>query len=261
MANRQVQDALELIDLNINKKKIITFRVKGLLSEYRSRSFKYSMAYSILRIIITVGSLIVPALLSVQYTNGSSVGQGGSDYQVYWSVWVLSLFVTISNGVVTLFKVDKKYFVLNTTYQHIISESWQYIQLSGKYSGFYTPNEDSTHDNQYKFFCHVLEKIRMKQVEDEYYKITDTPSHQQQTSDSLIPPTPMKVVISDSVTEEKPSPELNGPTTIRRHIKEELAPIKKNIQTPNQEQGKLTKISFKDESVYGEMPVLGQLPD
>jgi len=231
-SNIQVQDALSTISLDSTRKKIITLRVKGLLAEYYRRSFRYSVTYNTLRVTITVGSLIVPALLSVQYTS-SPGNPSASANQVYWSVWILSLLVTISNGIVALLKVDKKYFVLNTTYQHIISETWQYIELSGKYSGFYTPNEQTTHDNQYKYFCHTLEKIRMKQVEDEYYKITDHIPAAHGTADSLIPPTPLKGILSETQKNplvespfdapgEKTPLEVNGdhPITIRKTTEE-----------------------------------------
>jgi hypothetical protein len=122
---------------------------------------------------------------------------------MYWLVWNLSLFVTISNGVMALLKVDKKYFVLNTTYQHLLSEGWQFIHLSGKYSGFYTPSAAASHENQFIYFCNMVEKIRMKQVEEEYYKIDQAHSHGSGSSsgqgqEQLVPPTPAKASIKSS---------------------------------------------------------------
>lgn len=181
-------------------------RYKFLLQGYKGRAHRYNYAYHGLRITVTIGSLIVPALLSVQNT-------GPLSEQIYWFVWVLSLLVTISNGISTLLKVDKKYFTLNTTYQLLLSEGWQFIELSGRFSGFYTPGQDATHINQYKFFCHFLEKVRMKQVEDEYYKAPD--QGQQATThptDSLVPPTPQK-----GLAPLKSQPDVNASaTTIRR---------------------------------------------
>jgi hypothetical protein len=157
--------AIELIDLDDSKKKIIIYRFTALLREYRGRSFRYSISFHVLRITITVGSLIVPALLSVQAGAMSTI--------VYWCVWVLSLCVTISNGIMTLFKVDKKYYVLHTTFHHLVSEGWQYIELTGRYDGNKTPGFPVTHDTQFKIFCRSLEKMRMKQVEDEYFRVPE----------------------------------------------------------------------------------------
>jgi hypothetical protein len=100
-----------------------------------------------------------------------------------------------------LLKVDKKYFVLNTTYEHLLSEGWQFIHLSGKYSGFYTPSATASHQNQFIYFCNMVEKIRMKQVEEEYYKIDQAHSHGSgggQGQDQLVPPTPAKASIKSS---------------------------------------------------------------
>jgi len=96
-----------------------------------------------------------------------------AENQIYWVTWITSLLVTTCNGLLTLFKIDKKYMFLHTNKEHIISEGWQYAGLSGRYSGFYTPGQDPTHANQYIFFCHMIEKIRMREVEDEYHRLQE----------------------------------------------------------------------------------------
>jgi hypothetical protein len=191
-----IQEALSLVDLDESRKKILQLRVDGLLHEYKLRCRIYSITFHTLRTMTTVGSLIVPALLSAQYVNGSVTSQAATiGLQVYWSVWIISLFVTICNGLMNLMKIDKKYHVLHTCYQHLISEIWQYIQLSGKYSGSNMPGLEATHLSQYVYICNTLEKIRMKHIEEEYYKITEQNGP---PSDSLVPPTPFK-----GISEEK----------------------------------------------------------
>ena len=187
-----MEEAIEATPLTTIQKSILKLRFLSLLYEYRNRSIRYSYSFNTLRIIISIGSLIVPALLSIQYTPGTSTTQGGlqTNVEMYWIIWTLSLLVTISNAIVALLKVDKKYYTLNTTYEHLLSEGWQFIELSGKYSGFYLPSEISTHQNQFIFFCNVLEKIRMRNVQDEYYKLDDH-AHPSK-NDSLVPPTPLK---------------------------------------------------------------------
>jgi len=216
-----VEAAIGTLVLHDRDKVVIKLRMKDLLVEYKNRSVRYSYSYNILRVIITVGSLIVPSVMSIEYMNSTDSRTGSG---IYWLVWIISLFVTISNGVVTLLKIDKKYYVLNTTYQHITSEMWQYIELSGKYSGFYTPGQEATHQNQFIYFCHVIEKLRMKQVQDEYYKVLDQPhTTQHQGSDSLIPPTPLKELFAP---EEKSVIEVNGEhqTTVKRANSVSVAP-------------------------------------
>jgi len=206
-----VKEALATTSLTAQQKLTVSGRFISLLYEYNGRSNRYSFSFNTLRIIITVGSLIVPALLSVQYASGNVNSSTASiSSEVYWFVWVLSLLVTISNGVMTLLKVDKKYFTLNTTYQHLLSEGWQFVHLSGKYSGFYTPSAAASHQNQFIYFCNMIEKIRMKQVEEEYYKLDQSHGHGT-PHDQLVPPTPAAIKngallpFSDQDSEEKTS--------------------------------------------------------
>lgn len=211
---KQLVEAFHELQLETLQKKAITSRLQTLLEEYADRTGRYSCSFHTLRIVITVGSLIVPALLSVQYNVNAAETE--VDAAVYWTVWLLSLFVTISNGIMTLFKVDKKYFVLNTTFQHLMSEGWQYIELSGKYSGHKTPMLIPSHQNQYIIFATTLEKIRMRNIEDEYYKITEqhstshTQQQQQSQTDNLVPPSSLQQPLLLNSEQS-----VNG-TTIRR---------------------------------------------
>jgi hypothetical protein len=203
-----------LTTLNQIQKLILLERFIPLMNEYECRCFYFAVLFHTMRFIITVGSLIVPALLSIQYSAPGQVG-GASEfsYQIYWVTWVISLLVTISNGILTLFKIEKKYYLLHTNVEHIRSEAWQFIGLSGRYSGFHTPSEKPTHTNQFLFFCHSLEKIKMKQVEEEYFKInenspsatqtkpqTSEPDKAQLIPDGLVPPTPLNHVLKQLLT-------------------------------------------------------------
>lgn len=167
--------------LQASQKKILEERYLPLLEEFEGRAFFYAILFHTCRFIVTVGSLIVPALLSIQYVDtGSSTNQNNPEdftFQIYWTTWVISLLVTTSNGIFTLFKVDKRYYLLHTMLEQLRSEGWQYLELSGRFSGFYTPKEIPTHENQFLYFCHAVEKLKMKQVEEEYYKSTESNLH------------------------------------------------------------------------------------
>jgi hypothetical protein len=168
-------------DLEPAQKKIIEERYIYLIDEFQSRANFYAFLFHTCRFIITVGSLIVPALLSIQYvdakTTSSQMDPQTFSFQIYWTTWVISLMVTTSNGIFTLFKVDKKYFLLHTMLEQLRSEGWQFLELSGRFSGFYTPKDKPTHTNQFLYFCHAIEKLKMKQVEEEYYKSTEANLH------------------------------------------------------------------------------------
>ncbi len=152
-----------LTDLTIHQRETIKSRYRFLTNEYRRRGRLYTLLFYVLRITMTVGSLAVPALLSLK------VAGPDAESILYWFTWGISLAVTTSNGMMTLFKLDKRFFMLHAIVERIRTETWQYLALSGRYSGHYG-NVRPTHRNQYVFYCSHLEKIRMKHIEEEYIR-------------------------------------------------------------------------------------------
>ena len=171
MCKRKVTPSQSLFDvfntLNIDsyKKAVLQERYLRVLNNFNHRSKRLSVAFYLARVIVTVGSILVPAFLSSQQTTVNT--------SLYWTTWIISIAVSISNGFITLFKLDKKYYFINTTLEMLHSEGWQYIGLSGRYA----PKDSSvtpTHDNQFVVFFKIAEKIKMRQVEEEFWKFTDT---------------------------------------------------------------------------------------
>jgi hypothetical protein len=157
----------ERLDIEPYKKSVLQERYLAVLQNFQLRADRLSILFYNSRIIVTVGSILIPAFLSIQ-------GQGTEQQiQLYWTTWLLSLVVSICNGLLTLFKLDKKYFFINTTLELLHSEGWQYIGLSGRYAPKDAP-VPPTHENQFLIFFHMAEKIKMRQVEEEYWKFTDT---------------------------------------------------------------------------------------
>jgi len=168
----------EILELTTLQKHTLKERYRFLMIEYRRRCILYATLFYTLRLTMTVGSLAVPALLSIQNLSTSSDS-------LYWFTWALSLAVTTSNGIMTLFKLDKRFFMLHATAERLRSETWQYIQLSGRYSGHYGYPHRPTHANQYTHYCTQLEKINMKRIDDEYIKTGDeihSPAGEQQSA-------------------------------------------------------------------------------
>jgi hypothetical protein len=196
------QNIMQNIDLPAVQKKMIQSRYLNILENFQKRSRNYGIMFYIGHIVITVGSLFVPALLSIQNSDKSYVYQSGNfTVHVYWATFILSLLVTIFNGILTLFKIDKKYYFLNTTLERLRSEGWQYVSLTGRYSGqLLKDGQQPTHRNQFVYFTHYIEKIKMKQVEEEYYKTDEktaqTPNGNHisgvvsSTKSELYPPSP-----------------------------------------------------------------------
>jgi hypothetical protein len=147
---------------------------------------------------VSLGSVIVPALLSIQSpTSPSSVG-------LYWTTWLISLLVTTFHNFITIFRFDKKYFALHTTYEKLQNEGWSYLQLSGRYSGNHgdpTNHTIPTHKNQFQLFVHTIEKLQMRQISNEYNGQNEEKQQQQQSqsnsvtaSNSTYVPSPLELV-------------------------------------------------------------------
>ena len=181
----------ELVDLTLLQRHALKERYRFLMTEYRKRCAIYNFLFYSFRLTMTVGSLAVPALLSIQSAPGSPAS-------MYWVTWAISLAVTTSNGIMTLFKLDKRFFMLNATAERLRSETWQFIQLSGRYSGHHGHPHRPTHANQFVHYCSQLEKINMKRVDDEFIKsgddthlpIQQSGQGQNPKSDTLVPSPP-----------------------------------------------------------------------
>ena len=188
-------------DLTTQQRAAIKARYRFLMQSYRRRCLLYSWLFYLLRLTMSVGSLTVPALLSLP----SSTLAGGP---TYWLTWGISLAVTTSNGILTLFKLDKRFFMLHATAERLRTETWQYIALAGRYSGHHGHGRP-THASQYVYYCSQIEKIHMKQVDEEFIKNADLdgahppqapPMQQQQQQrskgDSVMVPSPADIAPS-----------------------------------------------------------------
>ena len=211
------QNILQSLELAPVQKQIIQTRYLDILENFQKRAHTYSIAFFSGHFIVTVGSLFVPALLSIQNSDKSFTFTGTNfTVQIYWTTFVITILVTIANGILALFKIDKKYYFLNTSLERLRSEGWQYFGLTGRYSGHLIKHETPSHSNQFVFFTHYVEKIKMKQVEEEYYKADEktsqTPSGNhiqgaQQLSmagQELYPPSPDQPLTS--MTQNIPEP-------------------------------------------------------
>ena len=124
----------------------------------RNHTKKY---YNSFRFIVTVGSILLPALLSMGQMDPEKLPDN-FDQISYWSTWSISLTVTICNGFLQLFSLDKNYFEFAITSEQLKTEGWQFFQLSGKY------DEYPDHKTAYRPFCKSIELIKRKQVEKEF---------------------------------------------------------------------------------------------
>jgi hypothetical protein len=158
----QMRDILSKIKLtNPVDNSIIMNRFLNEVLFYEKKRDDTRKYYNTFRFIVTVGSIILPALLSVGQMDPVKL-PANFDIISYWSSWGISLSVTISNGFLQLFSLDKNYFEYSLTTEQLKTEGWQFCELSGKYEDF------TTHILAYKTFCKSIENIKRKQIEKEF---------------------------------------------------------------------------------------------
>jgi hypothetical protein len=228
----QLDTLFDKVELTEFQRKSIKERFHYLMAYYRTRCLLYSFLFYSLRMTMTLGSLAIPALLSTDaFRNSNSP-------EIYWFTWSLSLAVTSSNALITLFKLDKRYFMLHSTLERLRSETWQYLQLSGRYSGHY--GSAATHASQFVFYCTQFEKINMKRVEDEFIKEIEDRN--------------MKEGVKKAVSEEQyvPFPAIAGVAATGIINGQHVPPQETHIQIEDATDGPAT-----DKNQIKEVPVSG----
>ena len=158
----QVNEIINTLELDSEtKRNILKSRFLSEVVQYEKRKIHTKKYYDRFRFIVTVGSILLPAILSLGQMDPNKLPKN-FDQIVYWASWTISLSVTASNGFLQLFSLDKNYFEYALTTEQLKTEGWQYFQLSGKYE------DDETHQDAYKDFSKSIENIKRKQVEKEY---------------------------------------------------------------------------------------------
>ncbi len=129
-----------------------------LYEQKRDKTKKY---YNGFRFTVTIGSILLPAILSIGQMDPDKLPENFDDF-MYWASWIISLSVTASNGFVQLFSLDKNYYTYSMVTEQLKTEGWQYFQLSGKY------RDSDDHIESFKPFCYSIENIKKKQIEIEF---------------------------------------------------------------------------------------------
>jgi len=158
----QVLDIINSLQLTSETDKhILKSRFLYEVLNYDLRRNHTKRYYNIFRFAVTVGSILLPALLSIGQMDPAKLPKN-FDQISYWSTWSISLTVTVCNGFLQLFSLDKNYFEYALTSEQLKTEGWQFFQLSGKYEDY------KTHEEAYRPFCKSIENIKRKQVEKEF---------------------------------------------------------------------------------------------
>jgi hypothetical protein len=155
VSQTRLLSALENVALTANQKLYFLNRYLDLVCRYRVKYHRINRLYNTLRIIVMVGSIFIPALLTLQKDPVTLISE-----TTYWVVFALSLCVTLSNSLLELFNVA----ALNTKYwlhvHRLETEGWQFLNLSEGYAKF-----DNIQDAFVKF-ASKIEKLHLGLVFD-----------------------------------------------------------------------------------------------
>ena len=158
----QISDIIQTLELNNEtERNILKSRFLAEVLMYENRKNHTKKYYNGFRFIVTIGSILLPAILSMGQMDPAKLPKHFESIS-YWASWGISLTVTACNGFLQLFSLDKNYFEFSITTEQLKTEGWQFFQLSGKYE------EYDSHKEAYKAFCKSIENIKRKQVEKEF---------------------------------------------------------------------------------------------
>lgn len=161
-------------NLNIeeNKRKIIMARFVDEVVLYDKKARVTEAFYMTFNLIITIGSVVLPALLSIQNVNFSDdeeVDEGYRD-KIYWLSWSISLLISVCNGLIQLLSLNKQYSSYILVREKLIAEGWKYLELCDEYKG-------KDHKHNFTKFCEEIENIKKSQTEREIVFLNPKPNN------------------------------------------------------------------------------------
>jgi len=150
---RKVTSIIHDLDLDDFQKKILFKRYIRQVAIYERRTREFGITYNTFRTVVTVGSILLPAFLSIQNDEDYSTN-------IYWTTWGISIVITLCNGCIQLYSLDKNYITFSYIVEKLKTEGWKYFQCSGHY-------KYKSHKENFVNFCEMIEKLKMKQVSKE----------------------------------------------------------------------------------------------
>jgi hypothetical protein len=137
---------LETTELDARAKNIATARVAHLAASLKKRVTRLLWCYRLGKVTVTVGALLVPALTGLDSDRAQPL-------TTFWLIWGLSIATGASNAFISLFGIDRKYFMLKEQLVRLEAESWLFLSLSGKYK------RGGSHQELFSVFMEKCESI------------------------------------------------------------------------------------------------------
>ena len=145
-------EVLRTCNITGRSKLIIKERFLNLYRHYRKK-YKYtSIFHNTSKIIISVGSIIIPALLTLD----SEISERSHSSQIiYYTTFSISIIVTITNALSEIMQFNKKYYTYATIKENLKTEGWLFASLAGKYKNY------TDHSECWRKFVNKIEKLNI----------------------------------------------------------------------------------------------------
>ena len=178
----RIKGLIEQIDLKDFEKDLMCYRWLVRVENMEKDARNSKLRHYLLRMIIIVGSAIVPVLvgLNASFSGGTS----WEDLSILnLATLIISMIVSISAGIHEFFSYGDRWRHYRATVENLKSEGWHFIQQTGRYRSF------GNHEKAYKRFAERVEGILAKERE-RYMtdiakeKTNEAPSENKSTTDS-----------------------------------------------------------------------------
>ena len=121
--------------LSNHNKLLLQERYIPMVNSMIIESIRSNIFYIILQSTTTLGSIFVPALLSTEETNiifnSTDIQDVAYAHNLYWTIWGISLAVTLSNAIIQLTSMEKKYVMRNINVSQMKKEGWLFLCATG----------------------------------------------------------------------------------------------------------------------------------
>lgn len=165
---KQIINSLEITPI---EKLVLNNRYINVMRQMDYNTKKTTFLFNTLSIIITLGSILVSTLLSIDSSRTINYKSNTTDisndielqkHYIYWITLCISLIVTIANAFIKLFSIDQTYIIRHFRYNELRREGWLFFLLAGPYIKY------KTHSIAIKTFIFNIEKIKTNQIREEY---------------------------------------------------------------------------------------------
>lgn len=150
---KRVNPLIDNIKLSKYKRNILKKRYTKLVIYYENYANNIRWKYNTCRLVISVGSMILPTLQTIQNNENVAFIKD----EIFWAAIATSLSVMISNNIISMFALDRRYIMYAVTAEKLKAIGWKYFELSDIFS-------NKSHIENWILFWNEVEKIKKLQV-------------------------------------------------------------------------------------------------